>query len=40
MDTILHMLGICSDHNNHINILSALAEIQHTFIYIKNYFRL
>jgi len=40
MDTILHMLGICSDHNNHINALSALAELQHTFIYIKNYFRL
>jgi hypothetical protein len=40
MDTILHILGICGDHNNHINALSALAETQHTFIYLKNYFRL
>ena len=40
METILHTLGICGDHNNHISLISALAELQHTFIYIKNYFRL
>jgi hypothetical protein len=40
METILHILGFCGDHNNHVNALSALAEMQHTFIYLKNYFKL
>ncbi len=40
MDTILHMLGICSDHNSHTNLISLLtSEMQYALSYIKNYFR-
>jgi len=39
MDAITHILGICGDHNTHINAISALSELQYTFIYFKNYFK-
>jgi hypothetical protein len=40
MDTILHMLGICSDHHSHTNLISLLtSEMQYAISYIKNYFK-
>ena len=41
METILHMLGICGDHNSHTNLISLLtSEMQYAVSYIKNYFKI
>jgi hypothetical protein len=40
METITHILGICSDHNSHTNLISLLtSEMQYALSYIKNYFK-
>lgn len=40
MDIILHVLGLCGDHNSHTNLILLLtSEMQYALSYIKNYFK-
>lgn len=46
MHEVLHIFGICADHDAHLNLLSILGDnaivnqISHTFNFLRLYFRI